>query len=250
MSRAPRTGNRGRGGVLVAVCLLVGLSGIGATPAPASVPTGLCIPLLLPCPSPAPSQTAQPSPSAPASPRLPNLPGLPGSGLVSPTPTLPAATPGESGTAATSGAPAVPDTSAPTFTLPAAQLTGSSISFAGLHSVSFVTVPLANGSRTPVLKLTADDIVIKDFHLNVRKATGPALISDAGTMELRGNVQVYVDSVTATLLNGKPFTLGAATPPPDTVVPASLLRVNLGLVGVTAGSISLIPSNQVLTSGG
>jgi hypothetical protein len=139
-----------------------------------------------------------------------------------------------------------PDQNAPTFTLPAAQLTGSSISFTGLHSVSYVTVPLADGRRTPVIKLTADDIVITDFHLTVRKATGPALVSDSSRMELRGNIQVYVDSITATLLDGSPFTLGASTPPPGNDVPPTLMRVNLGLVGVTADSIAFVPSHQAL----
>jgi hypothetical protein len=167
------------------------------------------------------------------------IPGSPPVGTLAPTtpsaPTTP--TPG----ALPVGAP---DPNAPTFTLPAAQLTGSSISFTGLHSVSYVTVPLAGGRSTPVVKLTADDIVITDFHLTVRKATGPALVSDSSRMELRGNIQVYVDSLTATLLDGTPLTLGASTPPPGNDVPPTLVRVNLGLVGVTADSISFIPSHQ------
>jgi hypothetical protein len=125
-------------------------------------------------------------------------------------------------------------------------LTGSSISFTGLHSVSYVTVPLADGRSAPVVKLTADDIVITDFHLTVRKATGPALVSDSSRMELHGNIQVYVDSITATLLDGTPLTLGASTPPPGNDVPPTLMRVNLGLVGVTADSISFVPSHQQL----
>ncbi|GAA1439190.1 hypothetical protein [Leifsonia poae] len=190
-----------------------------------------------PTPTPTPTHSGLPLPIAP----VPTIP-LPGGGSSTGTPT-PGAT-----TAPT--APPVapkPDAGSPTFTLPAAQLTGSSISFAGIPTVSVVKVPLANGMTTPVLKLTADDIVITDFHLNVRKATGPQLLTDAGRMELRGHVQVYVDSVTAVLGDGTPLTLGADTPPPDGKVPAALLRVHLGLVGVTADQITLIPSNQVLT---
>jgi hypothetical protein len=141
---------------------------------------------------------------------------------------------------------AVPDTNATTFTLPAAQLGGSSISFSGLHSVSVVTVPLADGTRTAVIKLMADGVVINDFLLDVRKATGPSLVSNAGRMELRGNVQVYLDSATATLADGTAITFGAATPPPGNELPSTLLRVNLGLVGVTADSITLTPSHQAL----
>jgi hypothetical protein len=217
---------------------LVALTGIGAAGIPARAPTALCIPLFMSCGTPSPAPTPSPSPSLP----LP-LP-LPGGGLPSGTPSgvpgAPAPTP------SAPPAPATRDDSAPVFTLPAAQLTGSSISFSGIPTVSAVEVPLADGSKTTVLKLTADDIVITDFHLNVRKASGPSLLTDAGRMQLRGHVQVYVDSVTATLLDGTPLTLGAATPPPDKQVPASLLRVHLGLVGVTANSISLIPSHQVL----
>ncbi|WP_223691345.1 hypothetical protein [Leifsonia poae] len=212
------------------------LSGLGATPARA--PTGLCIPILMPCGStpPKPTPPPAPSPAAPTPPK-PGSPArpTPGGGTTNPTPGP-----------TTAPAPAAPDRPAPTFTLPAAQLTGSSISFSGLQSVSLVTVPLADGSTAPVLKLAADEITIDDFHLTVRKSTGPMLVTDSGRMELHGHVQVYVDSVTATLLNGSPLTLGASTPPPDGLLPPALLRVDLGLVGVTADSISLIPSHQQL----
>jgi hypothetical protein len=110
-----------------------------------------------------------------------------------------------------------------------------------------VEVPLADGSKTPALKLVADDIAIDDFTLNVRKATGPVLLTTADRMELRGDVQVYVDSVTATLPDGSPLTLGATTPPPQGGLPPQLLKVNLGLLGVTAGSISFKASHQALS---
>ncbi|TFC10369.1 hypothetical protein E3O19_15290 [Cryobacterium algoritolerans] len=141
---------------------------------------------------------------------------------------------------------AVDDAGAPTFTLPAAQLGGSAISFSGITAVTIVTVPLANGSRTPVLKLEADDIVIDDFLLDVRTATGPSLVTNSGRMELRGNVRVYLDSVAGTLLDGTAFTLGAETPPPGDELPPSLLKVHLGLVGVSANSITLALSHQAM----
>lgn len=179
-----------------------------------------------------------------------------GSGQPAPSPTptpivtLPGGVGSPPGVGSTPGATppvaAVPDSSAPTFTLPAAQLGGSSISITGFHSIRVVTVPLADGTRAPVLKLVADDVVIDDFLLDVRKATGPSLVSTAGRMELRGNVQVYLDSLTATLLDGTGITLGAATPPPGNELPSTLLRVNLGLVGVTANSISFVGSHQAM----
>jgi hypothetical protein len=65
-------------------------------------------------------------------------------------------------------------------------------------------------------------------------------------MELRGHVQVYVDSVTASLQDGTTVSLGANTPPPGNELPSTLLRVNLGLVGVIADSIVFTSSHQNL----
>jgi hypothetical protein len=150
-----------------------------------------------------------------------------------------------------SGAPpapaiGVPDAGAPTFTLPAAQLGGSSISISGLHSVTVVTVPLANGTRTTALKIVADGVTVQDFLLDVRKATGPSLVTTATTMQLKGNVQVYLDSLTASLLDGTALTLLANTPPPGNELPPTMLRVTLGLVGVTANSIAFTAPHQSL----
>jgi hypothetical protein len=188
------------------------------TPAPTAAPTHA------PTPAPAPSSTSGPLPGGTLT--------IPGVGT---TPGAPVAAPPVG----------VPDTGAPTFTLPAAQLQGSSISFTGLHSVTVVTVPLANGSRATALKIMADDVVIDGFMLDVRKATGPSLVTDADRMALHGNVQVYVDSATATA-NGTAITFGAATPPPGNELPSTLLRVNLGLVGVTADSIVFTKPHQSL----
>lgn len=211
--------------------LCVALSGIGAARVPTAEPAALCIPLLMSCGS---QPTPSPTPSSTPKPLIP-LPSL-GSG------TLPGAG------SATTPPPvaAVPDAGAPTFTLPAAQLGGSSISISGLKSVTAVTVPLAGGSRAPALKIMADDVTVDGFLLDVRKATGPSLVTTATRMALHGNVQIYLDSLTASTLDGLGITLGAATPPPGGELPSQLLRVNLGLVGVTANSIVFTAPHQDL----
>lgn len=140
-----------------------------------------------------------------------------------------------------------PDAGAPVFTQPAAQLGSSALSFSGVRSVGVVTVPLADGSRIPVLKIVADGITIDGFSLTVRKQTGPVLATTADRMALSGNVQVYLDSATGTTQDGKSLTLGASTPPPQDGLPPSLLKVTLGLVGVTADSITFTNPHQHLS---
>jgi len=230
--------------VAIVTVLCVALCGIGATPVPAAEPAALCLPILVRCtwqttPSPTPTtETVIPGPlgSTPLEPlRNPTLPrqSLPGQAGAAPD-------------SARTPAQPVPDAEAPVFTLPAAQLGGSSISISGLKSVTAVTVPLADGTRAPVLKIVADDVAVDDFLLDVRKATGPSLVTTADRMELHGNVRVYLDSATAILPNGTPLTFGADTPPPGDELPATLLRVNLGLVGVTADSIVFVSPHQDL----
>lgn len=236
--RAPRADGkpgrvRERVAVLLVLCLALG--SIGAARVPDAAPAAMCIPipLLVTCPPP-----TTPAPSDPLGPVLgPILDPLLGGGdggpgnIVAPLPALPIF---------------VPDPNAPIMTQPAAQLGGSSISFSGLKSVSFVTVPLIDGTQVQVIKLEADDIVIDDFLLDVRRATGPSLVTNSARMELKGNVVVYVDSLTATLLNGTGISLLTNTPPPSTELPPQLLRVNLGLVGVFANSISFTTVDQQL----
>lgn len=234
--RRPRRPGR----ALVAALALAGaLTGLGATPVPAlahaertAAPAALCIPIFTSCSAPTP--TPAPTSGAP-SPGLP-LPGLP----------VPAV-PGAPATGAPTPAPASPDGGAPVFTEPPAQLGSRSLSFSGLQGISVVTVPLADGSRVPVLKIAADTITIEGFSLSVRKQSGPSLATTADTMTLSGNVQVYLDSVTATGPDGKAVTLGAATPPPNDGLPSQLLRATLGLVGATADSITYSNTKQHLS---
>ncbi|MBK4347138.1 hypothetical protein [Lacisediminihabitans changchengi] len=223
--------------------LVLALSGIGAARAE---PAALCLPIIMPCA--APSTSPSPTPTSSSTPSSP--PKAPG--IAVPIPLL-GVTPGQPAVPAVPGTPGetppptpVADDSAPTFTLPAATLGGSSITISGLHGIAVVTVPLADGSRATALKVSADDVVVTDFVLDVRKSTGPSLVSTSDRMELNGNVQVYLDSATATLGDGTALNFGAATPPPGNELPPELLRVSLGLVGVTANSISFANSHQQL----
>ncbi|MET3564682.1 hypothetical protein ABIC47_000153 [Leifsonia sp. 563] len=235
---------RGRSGIVagaLVACIAAALAGLGAARVPTAAPAALCIPIIMPCSSPTPTPTPTPTGTGiPGVPTLP-IPGAPGAPTApsspTPTPTTPTAP----------ATPAGPDATAPVFTQPPAQLGSSSLSFSGLKGISVVTVPLADGSRVPVLKISADSITIDGFSLTVRKETGPKLATTADQMALRGNVQVYLDSVTATGPDGKTLTLGAATPPPADGLPPQLLRVTLGLVGVTADSIHFTNPHQHLT---
>ncbi|WP_285115986.1 hypothetical protein [Leifsonia sp. fls2-241-R2A-40a] len=229
-------------GALIA-CVAAALAGLGAARVPTAAPAGLCIPLIMPCSSPTPTPTPTSGADHPGLPGLPPLPGSSSTPGVPATPGVPTPTPTPSAPAA----PASPDTGAPVFTQPPAQLGSTSLSFSGLKGITVVTVPLADGRRVPVLKLSAESITIDGFSLTVRKETGPKLVTTADQMALRGNVQVYLDSVTATGRDGTPYTLGAATPPPADGLPPQLLRVTLGLVGVTADSIHFTAPHQHLS---
>lgn len=219
----------------VALAFAVALTGVSAVTAPAAhaaEPTALCLPILMTCPTASPSPTPSPTSGG-------GLGGLVG-GLLGG-----AKVPG----ASSSTAPLVigPDDSAYPMTLPAGQLGGSSISISGIHQVGLVTVKKLDGSSFAVIKLTADDVVITGFLLDVRRATGPALVSSADRMELKGNVSVWLDSLTGTTLGGLGLTLGTdQTPPPSSELPPRLLRVNLGLVATSADSISYVNLHQEL----
>ena len=233
----------------VVLMLVLALGGIGAAPVP-GMKTGLCIPLLMDCSTPTPTPTPTPTSgggSTGGGSGTGSGSGV-GGGLGGAIGGLLGGGTSPNGTEQGVSIPlsqVKPDAQASTFTLPAAQMGGTSISFSGLQAVGAVTVPLANGTRAPVLKLAADDITIQNFTLDVRESSDESgLVTDAGTMELHGHVVAYVNSVTGTLGNGLGINLGALTPPPDNELPNQLLRVTLGLVGVTADSITFTPVHQ------
>lgn len=229
-------------GALVA-CIAVAVAGLGAARVPSSARDSLCLPLLASCDSSSPS----PSPSPSGGSGTPVLPGVPVPGLGAPVPAPALGSPSPSTAPSAPPAPGGPNPGTTVFTEPPAQLGSDSISFSGLKGVSVVTVPLIDGRRVSVLKISADSITIEGFSLTVRKATGASLATTADQMALQGNVQVYLDSATATGSDGKSLTLGAATPPPQDGVPTQLLRVTLGLVGVTADQITFTNPHQHLS---
>lgn len=230
-------------------CLVASTSTVGAAATPGLAPGRVCIPIILPCDPPSSGATPSPTPSDPATPGVPTLPLPTLPGVTNPAdpavPVVPAA-PGASAPTTPSPVAPVPDDGAPVFTQPSAQLGAQSLSFSGLRGIQVVSVPLADGSRITALKLTADSITIDGFALTVRRDTGPVLATSADRMTLRGNVQVYVNSVTGALWDGTPLTLGADTPPPMDGVAPGLLRVTLGLVGATADSITYTNTQQHL----
>ena len=219
------------------LAVVLASAGIGAAPVPEGTQEGLCIPLLMDCSgSGSGSSTPTPTPSSSN--------GTPGGLLGGLTGGLTGGVSGAAGDVA--GLVATPDNDAPVMTVPAALMGGSSLSFTGLKSIKLVTVPLYNGKRTTVIELSADTITIKDFVLDVRPPDlSAALVTNAGTMTISGNVHAYIDSVTGTTLGGNALSLGLAPDPPaGTELPSTLLGVSLGLVGVTADHISFAPQEQ------
>ena len=233
---------RRRGAVLLAALALVAPMATGAAAAPASQPTGLCIPLIW-CPSPSPTPTTPvptagtPGTSTPGPPAAPGAPSAPG-GTTPSAPGDPAPTPAPTPVAATR------DESAPVFTKTPASMGSQGLSFTGLSGISIVDVPTVDGSTVRVLKITADSITISGFSLTVRPPDKAGLVTNADTMTLTGHVSVYLGSITATMQDGHALTLGTDTPPPLDDVKPGLLRVTMGLVGTFADSISYTNTDQ------
>lgn len=136
------------------------------------------------------------------------------------------------------------------FTKTAAQLGAGSLSITGLHWLGLARVPMADGSHRVVIKMVADRVSIDDFLLDVKgHRGGAALVTDDVNMTLSGHVEVYLDSLTATLPGGIGLSLLADTPPPEGELPPRLLRVTLGLVGVTADQVVHTGTHQQIHEG-
>jgi hypothetical protein len=139
------------------------------------------------------------------------------------------------------------DENAPIFTEHPAAMGSESLSFKGLSGISFVSVPTADGGSVVTLKIQADEIKISGFSLTVRPPDeDEGLVTEADTMTLKGDVTVYIGSITATTKDGDSLTLGPETPPPMDDVEPGLLRVTMGLVGTTADSINYTNTDQKL----
>ncbi|MDY7527297.1 MULTISPECIES: hypothetical protein [unclassified Cryobacterium] len=234
---------------VVGVWLVLSLSAIGAAAMPSPGQAVPCDLLLVDCgvPTPTPSTTADPTvadatpstvPTAPVDPApvvapIPVPTTGPTVGVTAPGPNTPAA----------AAVVAVADPNAPVFGNPAAQLGASSMTITGLASVTVVTVSHADGTTVPALRIVADDIVLTDAVIDVRSTSGSGLVTSSPRMELHGNVQVYLDSITTTLPDGTSVSFGAATPPPGGL-PSTLGSVTLGLVGTLADSIGYSQVHQ------
>ncbi|GGC34166.1 hypothetical protein [Brevibacterium sediminis] len=139
------------------------------------------------------------------------------------------------------------DENAPVFTKTPAAMGSEGLSFKGLKGISFVSVPTADGGSIVTLKLQAEEISIEGFSLTVKPPDEEyGLVTTADTMTLKGDVTVYIGSITATTKDGKSLTLGPETPPPMDDVEPGLLRVTMGLVGSTADGIYYTNTDQKL----
>lgn len=270
--RAP---SRRTASLLAAVALIVP-STLGAAAVSAADSSPLCTPTSGCASSDDPKAKTGPTLKAPVAPDVPVKPSDPASPApISPGPTSPGPTdepteeptdpespeptaPGGLGTKTPSDEPtekpngkfpkeAQRDEDAPIFTKTPAAMGSESLSFKGLSGISFVAVPTADGGTITTLKLEADEITISGFSLTVRPPEeDEGLVTKADKMTLKGDVSVYIGSITATTKNGDSLTLGPETPPPMDDVEPGLLRVTMGLVGSTADSITYSNTDQKL----
>ncbi|WP_275901934.1 hypothetical protein [Brevibacterium zhoupengii] len=263
---------------LLAAAALIVPSAVGVTAAAPAHSSSLCNPLFG-CedsdstePSPATKPTAPISPEVPVKPTVPTSPGPTDGPTDEPTET-PTDEPSESPTDEPSDDPTDPgglgvkdpdeepdeelngdfpkdaqlDENAPIFTKTPAAMGSESLSFKGLSGISFAAVPTADGGKITTLKIQAEEISIDGFSLTVRPPEEKeGLLTTADTMTLKGDVTVYIGSITATTKNGDSLTLGPETPPTMDDVEPGLLRVTMGLVGSTADKITYSNTDQEL----
>lgn len=261
---APKRRHARTGAAVVAILATAlasaSLTAIAPQRADASAPT-LCVPLLMDCssptptPTPTPSESAAPSPTETSAPLVPGLPDISGGGTTTPTPTAQTTDPTAPSDDSAGGTPIDPadaniDPDAPIVTLPAAQLGGTSLSFTGIPTLSFVKLRLANGTTTTALKLTAASVTMDGFYLDVKAhERGTALATIDDKMVLQGHVKVYLNSVTAAGADGKSIQIGTDTPTVENELPAQSFRVTLGLLAVTADSITHTNTHQQIHNG-
>lgn len=195
------------------------------------------------------NSTPDPSPSATPTrdPVLP-LPELPVPGLPSP---VPPSTPGQPGSPAPGepsappeDAPAAePDPGAPVFTPTPPILSGSGLGLAGLSDIRIVEITRADGSTARALRLSADEVVVDGFALDVPSGSG-GLANRSERMVATGHVVVYADSIAGILSSNAEILIDTLTQPPTADTLSELTRIHIPLYGMTADRVVHEQSHQ------
>lgn len=247
------TSRRLRAGAVIAALLITAPLAVNAAPAPR--PTGFCdsfLSFLCPKDDPEPEESTDPDTDAPPATDEPDAPGTsdegdPDDGSSDEEDSDEKSTDEpktDDADADEEPVPAPVDEGAPIFTGTPASMGAGGLSFTGLRGISIVSVPTVTGDEVRALKIEADSITITGFSLTVRPPDGPGLVTTADTMSLKGDVSVYLGSITATGIGGESLTLGLDTPPPLEDVEPGLLKVSMGLVGSIADSIEYSNTDQ------
>lgn len=217
--------------------------GLGGGSAPSSIP----VPPIAPIPT-----SSSPSDTGTA----PSGPGSTGDG--DPTGS-PSNTGGTGPSASLGSAPSTSDPTAPNdqpvpqpsgnlgnteFATFSGDLTGQEIVINGLTGLGPAVLASADGPR-PALEIDCGDLIINGFSLVVDH-NGFTLDSTADTMELKGDVKVFVTSLSVDI-GGVLKTFTAADPPTSATGLLDMKDAHIALAGVFAGGMFFTNLDQVVS---
>lgn len=189
--------------------------------------------------------TPTPSASPTRDPLLPVIPALPIPGLPSPEPP---AVPGSPAPVDPAAPPedvpaAEPDAGAPVFTSSPPVLSGSGLGLSGLSDIRIVEITRSDGSTARALRLSADEVVVEGFALDVPSGSG-GLANRSERMVASGHVVVYADSIAGILSTNAEILIDTLSAPPAAADLTELTRIHIPLYGMTADRVVHEQSHQ------
>jgi len=117
-------------------------------------------------------------------------------------------------------------------------LSADTLTMHGLSYDGVVDLPKADGSTVQVLKFSMTSATHTPFRLDAADSSGQQHFT-AGSLTVSGHVSVYCTSLSGTILLGLVhLSFTPASPPPLVLPDLTLTQAKLGLVDVTADTLT------------